>query len=369
MSAVVLSDEEITALRESLVVPDAPIKRVIAPDIRKFLVSHGMSLASSAGYMLPKAWQRMVASQALSWLSMYLSREPRTDPMIITAWDTFLYSVMSDLGIGRPTHEDASRTRTSIRLPCGKVAQVNMDADRTARLESHTASVGEMTDVIPGLLWKLYGDVIRLTGTHDGCRVAPHGTSQAFPSALADRLAAAIDRRKEGILVLLYGPPGTGKSSAAMQALRNKRVVAMDPRSLDQVHACNAVVRMAPDAVLMDDLDRFRGDMCLHVVDQMMASVPCVVATVNDVQRLDRAIIRRASVFIEVVHLDDAVINRALEDVPEEARDAVRNLPISYIKEVPDLLADGLSPQEAADILNKRAALVDRIGKNRNGEW
>lgn len=157
-------------------------------------------------------------------------------------------------------------------------------------------------------LWKSRGGSARL---------APAGRwgdrlemlSAPAPQLSTSEAAEAIWRRLSAFAaagttrtVLLYGPPGTGKSTIAAGLARRAidgwggrvlRIAVSDFHYLRPSHLQEALLFLAPDIVLVDDLDRFAANSdLLDVLEQIHGRQRLLVATANSVAALDPAVMR-----------------------------------------------------------------------------
>ncbi len=148
-------------------------------------------------------------------------------------------------------------------------------------------------------------------------RLAPAGRwgerlemlSAPAPQIVASEMAETIWRRLAAFVrsgttrtVLLYGPPGTGKSTIASCLARRVvdgcggrvlRIAVSDFHYLRPSHLQEALLFLAPDIVLVDDLDRFAANSdLLDVLEQIHGKQRLLVATANNVEALDSAVMR-----------------------------------------------------------------------------
>jgi hypothetical protein len=98
--------------------------------------------------------------------------------------------------------------------------------------------------------------------------------------------------------VLLYGPPGTGKSTMARTivdalGMKSFRIRVEDIAHMDSSSVFEAISIFEPDAVILDDFDRSHmQEKLLETLEFFQRHVKLVIATVNNKNQLDEAILR-----------------------------------------------------------------------------
>jgi len=168
-------------------------------------------------------------------------------------------------------------------------------------------------------------------------------TFNPLPSEQATRYASYLTRCfNAGVhrSVMLYGSPGTGKSTMArtlvdILKLRSFRIRVEDIRSLDNKTLFEAINIFEPDAVILDDFDRTHQQaMLLETLEFFQRHVKLVVATVNEMNSLDDALLRpgRFDELMLVERMDEGVVKKTLGQYVD-GFDLVKNWPIAFIQE------------------------------------
>lgn len=214
-------------------------------------------------------------------------------------------------------------------------------------------------------LWSILGP--NLTYREPSMRPAELGQDDvgtAEPSSLADDLARTM---KPGGAVLLHGLPGTGKSCAARRVadLLGGLRLRVQARDLSAArHLAGVVALMQPTVVLVDDLDRVPNEngSTIDTIDAVKAAAKVVIATANDVTKLDPALLRpgRFDEVREVEGLDPEALQRVLDRVPAHLRSPrLEALPVAYIAHFAVRHRDR-DPDALLDELEERARLAAR---------
>lgn len=199
--------------------------------------------------------------------------------------------------------------------------------------------------------------------------------TETLPSATAEKIWA---RQKpyvdKGYLcsVLLVGEPGTGKSNIirfVANAAGGHRL-RVRARDLEHLRSLGNLVRfLGPDGVLIDDLDRAKDPAgILDELDELLTSSKLLLVTVNNVSKLDAAVVRRFD-DVEVVNsLDPGVLERLLDGADDGARARLRDLPVRYINQYRRAV-EVVGPEAAAaevDGLVARRELVLSLSKKQD---
>lgn len=170
--------------------------------------------------------------------------------------------------------------------------------------------------------------------------------------------------------VLLYGPPGTGKSTMARTivdalGMKSFRIRVEDIAHLESSAVFEAISIFEPDAVILDDFDRSTmQEKLLETLEFFQRHVKLVIATVNNKNQLDEAILRpgRFDELVQIKQMDDDVVKAVLGDQHSFAYDTVKDWPIAFIQEYVKRLRF-MSPEEATASVKELAQRVKRLSK------
>lgn len=140
--------------------------------------------------------------------------------------------------------------------------------------------------------------------------------------------------------VLLYGPPGSGKSTAMRYVaglsggfslrLDCSRIVRLGEANLGHL-----LTALRPNTVLLDDLDRGNTSEILSSIEMVRESCRLLLASANDLTKLDPAVIRvgRFDRLVELTTMDADVLDALLAGVAPEVRERLAALPVAYVDE------------------------------------
>ena len=170
--------------------------------------------------------------------------------------------------------------------------------------------------------------------------------------------------------VLLYGPPGTGKSTMARTivdslGMKSFRIRVEDIGHMDSSSVFEAINIFEPDAVILDDFDRSHmQEKLLETLEFFQRHVKLVIATVNNKNQLDEAILRpgRFDELVQIKQMDGDVVKAVLGDQHSFAYDTVKDWPIAFIQEYVKRLRF-MSPEEATASVKELAHRVKRLNK------
>lgn len=168
----------------------------------------------------------------------------------------------------------------------------------------------------------------------------------AKPSPAATTLANEVrEYGKHNIprSIMLWGRPGTGKSTAVReicQLLKYRyirfRVEELHSFSVDAFE--QLIDLLHPECVVIDDFDRVHMQAQLLETLEMMhhKGVKCFLATVNDLDKLESALIRpgRFDEILEFNKLGDEAVHTILQTSgADDAFELVKEWPVAYIQE------------------------------------
>lgn len=170
--------------------------------------------------------------------------------------------------------------------------------------------------------------------------------------------------------VMLYGPPGTGKSTMARTivdtlSMKSFRIRVEDIGHLETSTIFEAINIFEPDAVILDDFDRAGSQMSLlETLEYFQRHVKLVIATVNDRNSLDEAVLRpgRFDELMCIKQMDEDVVRAVLGSDHADAFDTVKNWPIAFIQEYVKR-RKFMSLDEAAQSVVELAQRVKRLDK------
>lgn len=245
-----------------------------------------------------------------------------------------------------------------------------------------TARLQEARALIKRLLWSAIKDTNlvmrqnkRLVLQDDEAKVIfePDDAFTSMCSARATEYAAYLKRCIDAGVsrsVMLYGPPGTGKSTMARTmvdtlGLRSFRIRVEDVAGLESSTLFEAISIFEPDAIILDDFDRAHAQaQLLETLEFFQRHVKLVIATVNDRNSLDEAILRpgRFDELIFIKQMDADVVKAVLGPGLQDAFEIVKEWPIAFIQEYTKRRRF-MSADEAAESTRELAARVKRLEK------
>jgi len=237
-----------------------------------------------------------------------------------------------------------------------------------------------IADTIHNELWKKFkhDSVIvrknsfrRMTSNHeDTITFTVDEKFKSIPTKRSDDYAKLLQRYIEkGIKrsVLLYGPPGTGKSTMARTLiqslkLRSFRVPVKDMASMSPDLLFNAIEIFKPSAIIFDDFDRAPDQaVLLELLEYFPDDIKLVIATVNNRDRLDEAIMRpeRFDELLEINEMPVELVKQILGNSDADQLEIVKHWPIAFINEYMKRRTV-MSKTEAHDSL---AELTERVAR------
>ncbi len=170
--------------------------------------------------------------------------------------------------------------------------------------------------------------------------------------------------------VMLYGPPGTGKSTMARTiveslGMKSFRIRVEDIAHIETSAVFESISIFEPDAVILDDFDRSDSQSkLLETLEFFQQHVKLVIATVNNKNNLDEAILRpgRFDELLQIKQMDDDVVRAVLGNDHAAAYDTVKDWPVAFIQEYVKRLRF-MNPDEAAASVKELAQRVKRLKK------
>lgn len=199
----------------------------------------------------------------------------------------------------------------------------------------------------------------------DAFQPMPSQRATEYSAYLKKCIDAGVSRS-----VLLYGPPGTGKSTMARTivdslGLKSFRIRVEDIGHLETSTIFEAIDIFRPDSIILDDFDRsVEQSALLETLEYFQRHVKLVIATVNDKNKLDEAILRpgRFDELVQIKKMDDDVVKAVLGKVHRNAFEVVHDWPIAFIQEYVKRLRF-MNPSEAEQSVRELATRVKRLSR------
>jgi glycerol-3-phosphate cytidylyltransferase-like family protein len=145
--------------------------------------------------------------------------------------------------------------------------------------------------------------------------------------------------------------------------LRSLRIRVEDVGTLDNNSILQALLILKPDVVILDDFDRNSSQSHLfEALENLQKNVKIVLATVNERNRLDEALLRpgRFDEMICVDRLDEEVVRLVLGPDCQDSFEQVKDWPIAFINEFAKRRLF-LSPTEAKSSMDELIKRVARV--------
>lgn len=237
--------------------------------------------------------------------------------------------------------------------------------------------VDRVYELLAKIIWEKFGsDFLVLAGKRglDQRSRSGFGPDVGVEPLSSPRAEALANYFKRALSVgvkrsaMLYGPPGTGKSTMAREVvrrlgLRSLRIRVEDVGTLDNNSILQALLILKPDVVILDDFDRNSSQSHLfEALENLQKNVKIVLATVNERNRLDEALLRpgRFDEMICVDRLDEEVVRLVLGPDCQDSFEQVKDWPIAFINEFAKRRLF-LSPAEAKSSMDELIKRVARV--------
>jgi len=201
-----------------------------------------------------------------------------------------------------------------------------------------------------------------------------------LPSAKATEYSKYLKRCFDANVsrsVMLYGPPGTGKSTMARTlvtnlGLRSFRIRVEDVSGMENGTFFEAISIFEPESVILDDFDRAHSQSALlETLEFFQRHVKLVVATVNDRNNLDEALLRpgRFDELVCIDKMDEVVVKHMLGEYAD-GFEYVKDWPIAFIQEYVRRrrFMDVTEAASSMTELASRVARLDKYRDNRTGD-
>lgn len=228
------------------------------------------------------------------------------------------------------------------------------NSQRVDRIYIKANDINQAQKKIRGILWKHYDNkhlVMRknplssvmfdedrvVLETDNSFLSLPSQKATQYSDYLKKYIDAGINRS-----VMLYGPPGTGKSTLTRKLvdlldMKSFRVRIEDVNLIDTATLFEAIQIFEPEAIILDDFDRCASqDSLLEMMEQFSKNVKLVIATVNNRDNFDEALLRpgRFDELVLIDKMDEDVVKTVLGEKNIDAFETVKDWPIAFIQEL-----------------------------------
>ena len=301
-------------------------------------------------------------------------------------FDAICHDVLDHYPVSTTTTSDKCKVIRVIDFEGVKAGWVyNTHFARVERIFVETKKLIEAKQIIKRLLWEKYkGQPIVMKKTVDVGQNSLNGfrlptvtfeiddAFKSMPSKKATDYSEYLKRCLDAGVsrsVMLYGPPGTGKSTMARTLVDNLELKSLRIRvehlgSISNATLFEAITMFEPDAIILDDFDRAHDQASLlETLEFFQRHVKLVVATVNNKNNLDEAILRpgRFDELVLIDHMDEMVVKMMLGAYSDGYED-VKDWPIAFIQEYVKRRRF-MSIDEAAATTKDLARRVKRLDK------
>jgi len=238
----------------------------------------------------------------------------------------------------------------------------------------------ELNDLFSQAVWDKIGSPCTMIASGGGnkevsYRYMPAAPGDVYESELCtkviDRIRPFVERDISRS-VMLYGPPGTGKSCIVngIAAAFGKKQLFIDVSNLNYCNSStltNYIVRMQPDVLIINDLDRFSGSgQMLTTIEDLNKSLKLLLVTVNNKKHLPTAVLRpgRFDEMIEVVSLDANValglVGIPRNEIPDAMFEELVTWPAAFINE----LGKRIKYLGKENLVEEFSSLQQRVAEN-----
>ena len=169
--------------------------------------------------------------------------------------------------------------------------------------------------------------------------------------------------------VLVHGKPGTGKSEILKYVALQLGMTTLKYNGEHFRQIYERLRALKPEIVILDDLDHGNLNDAVEQIDCLRTTCKVLLISANDIGKFDPALLRagRFDDIYEIEKLDDSVIGKLLEGVPEDLKKDLQELPISYIAEFKRQVVEfgETNLVDLAKSILQRAKMVDRLSEAR----
>lgn len=207
------------------------------------------------------------------------------------------------------------------------------------------AEAAKARNEVCNMIWAMYGgrSLELIADSEDKANIVAVDREPMMTDVTAqtiNRVKIYLDN-KHNRSILLYGPPGTGKTTTAYSVCKTLGLrTLIIPASISDKHLGSVLQFLKvgkPEAIIFDDFERIRysQDNLLTLVENLRRNTRLIIATVNDVKKLTRAMIRpgRFDEILEINYIDSKVLETMVGKENEDLFDVMSTWPVCFIDE------------------------------------